>query len=239
MSFQAQFGEDVLLDRYFQGRECGYCVEVGASSGVDLSNTYHFEQLGWRVLLVEPNPEAAQSCRHHRPGAVVRQCAAVAPEQVGPVAFELAEDIPDLSALRLPRHSHRALTRFHGRVKVRRISVEGRTLDELLAPLDWPRLDFVTIDVEGSEADVLRGFSLGRWQPEVVIVERNGRFPQPAVLRHFHRHGYGFIRRTGVNDWFVRRTEFTGVPWYRRLPFALRSLAKSLMASLATDRGRV
>ena len=38
----------------FDGQARGCCVEVGASSGVELSNTYYFEQIGWQILLIEP-----------------------------------------------------------------------------------------------------------------------------------------------------------------------------------------
>ena len=58
-SFRAQNGEDRWLDTYFQGKREGYFVEVGAYDGVDLSNTYHFEQIGWHGVLVEPDPDNA------------------------------------------------------------------------------------------------------------------------------------------------------------------------------------
>ena len=46
-SFHAQNGEDRWLDAYFGAKRSGFFVEIGAFDGYNLSNTFHFEQLGW------------------------------------------------------------------------------------------------------------------------------------------------------------------------------------------------
>ena len=51
--YYAQFGEDKILNRIFN-KKTGNCVEVGGFDGVTGSNTYFFEKLGWRCLIVEP-----------------------------------------------------------------------------------------------------------------------------------------------------------------------------------------
>ena len=66
--FTAQDGEDVLLAELFGYKTDGFFIEIGAYDGLYLSNSYFFEQLGWRGLLVEPLPEKAAACRRNRPG---------------------------------------------------------------------------------------------------------------------------------------------------------------------------
>src|SRR4029077_1746907 len=58
-SYRSQNGEDRWLEAHFGGKRSGFFVEVGAYDGVNLSNTYHFEQTGWTGVLVEPDPEMA------------------------------------------------------------------------------------------------------------------------------------------------------------------------------------
>jgi hypothetical protein len=82
------------------------------------------------------------------------------------------------------------------------IEVPLRTLDELLVEADAPTpIDFVSIDVEGHEMDVLRGFDLGRWRPRLVLLEDH------VLSRTLHNYmearGYRWVRRTDINGWYV------------------------------------
>jgi hypothetical protein len=49
--------------------------------------------------------------------------------------------------------------------------VRVRTLDRLLEEAGFPRLDLLTIDVEGYEDEVLKGFTIERWKPQFIVVE--------------------------------------------------------------------
>src|SRR5579863_8137703 len=75
MTFYAQNLEDKALTRIFANVGSGTCLEVGAHDGVNLSNTYHFEQLGWRCILVEPNSGLCKKIRQAR-SATLFECAA-------------------------------------------------------------------------------------------------------------------------------------------------------------------
>jgi hypothetical protein len=90
---------------------------------------------------------------------------------------------------------------------VRPIQVPTRTLDAILAGAGFPRIDFMTIDVEGHELAVLQGFSFARHRPRVVIIEENVLGRTPEVERHMAGHGYVNFRRTGVNDWYAHESD--------------------------------
>jgi hypothetical protein len=83
------------------------------------------------------------------------------------------------------------------------IKVPARTLDDILAEANAQSIDFVSIDVEGHELDVLDGFNLSRWRPRLILIEdlllRN------RLHRELVRRGYRWIRRTGINNWYVPR----------------------------------
>jgi FkbM family methyltransferase len=214
-SFHSQFGEDRLLAERFAGVEHGYFAEIGAYDGVSFSNTYYFEQLGWDGVLVEANPALAESCRVLRPRASVFACAVVAPGAPPIATFEIADGDPALSSLAITRDM---LRRVPGR-KVSRLTVPARTLDDVLRASGLPQLDFITIDVEGHEYEVLQGFSIDHWAPRIVILERNTHLPDPRIMRFMHQHSYALERTTGVNDWFVRTNNHhvTGVQYRTRL----------------------
>ena len=194
--YYSQHGEDEALSKRFPGSR-GVFVEVGAADGVEGSNTLHFEERGWEGLLVEANPYLAASCRAVR-RAPVAQVAVSSPGAPAEVEFQVVRDIPQLSGITPDRET----LRIYGAHDLEAVSVACRTLDDVLEEyLPGRTLDFVTIDVEGHEWEVLSGFSLDRWKPSVVIVERNYQ-PDWRVFRRMHRCGYAYTGTTVVNDWF-------------------------------------
>src|SRR5438477_10753923 len=96
--FKAQNGEDIILIQDFADKKSGFCVEVGAYDGVDISNTFVFEKLGWKCLLVEADPEMAEVCRHNRPAATVVNCAVVSPGSPSTIRFQVSEDVKAMSS---------------------------------------------------------------------------------------------------------------------------------------------
>jgi FkbM family methyltransferase len=225
--FRAQFGEDRILARYFADRRSGFYVEVGAHDGVHLSNSYYFEQIGWRGVLVEPDPEMARLCERNRPRSIVVTYAAVGPGSPAQVPFEVAADLRDHSSLALSEQQGQRIQTIVGRLSLQRIVVPALTLDEILDRCSAPEVDFLTIDVEGHELAVLEGITLDRWKPTIVIIERNTELPSRAILRRMRKEGYSYLRTTagftafkeganGANDWFVRKEGDHALGrWYR------------------------
>jgi FkbM family methyltransferase len=198
----AQFGEDRLLAEIFAGREHGWCAEVGAFDGRTGSATLLFEEHGWECLLVEPIPECVEQIRQNR-RCVIEHCAASSRE--GETTFYVAEGVPQMSTLETDPAHHRWIDEVGGTVK--RITVRTARLDDLLDAAGFPELQFLTIDVEGHELEVLRGLTLERFRPRIVILEENSRRGASEVNRHMAASGYVNFRRTGVNDWYAHRDD--------------------------------
>jgi hypothetical protein len=62
-------------------------------------------------------------------------------------------------------------------------------------------LDYVSIDVEGMELDVLRGFNLKRHTPPLLLIEDH--LFHLRTHRHLCQQGYRLVKRTGLNNWYV------------------------------------
>jgi FkbM family methyltransferase len=190
MQSYSQYGEDLILWDYFEGRPDGLFVEVGANHPTVLNNTWFFEQRGWRGILVEPLPERCRELRQVRHRSQIIEAALGAPENRGTTAFQVAAEHA-LSGLELKPD-----------VKcLEGIKVTLTTLDDVMAAAGNPKIDFITIDVEGTELDVLRGFNLERHRPPVLLVEDHWR--NHALHQHLCGRDYRIVRRTGVNSWYV------------------------------------
>jgi FkbM family methyltransferase len=204
----AQNHEDVVLARVFAGQPEGFYIDVGAEDPVINSVTKHFYELGWRGINVEPSARSLAALEADRPDDVnLGVGLAMAP---GKVTFY--EGPPD---------NHGAST-FVAAVAARYestgqafTSVSDVPVTTLAAVCDEyvgdRQIDFIKIDVEGSEADVITGGDWVRWRPRVVVVEAtypNSTEPayhawEPALLRA----DYLFALFDGLNRFYVSAEE--------------------------------
>ena len=232
--------EKQLVWQYFQHRTDGFFVEVGANDPRAGSQTWLLEQNGWCGLLVEPQSALCEALRRERRRSQVFQVACSAPEKRGDAVLHIA-DLNGFSALEQQADTH-------GVSFVRTETVRLCTLDELLVEAGSPRVDFLSIDVEGMELDVLRGFSLKTHRPALLLVEDTVR----SLEKHHYltRHGYKLVKRTTLNNWYVpkeclfqlttwierielSRKMFLGLP-IRKLRMALRRQSSHKCGKLAT-----
>lgn len=184
--------ENDLKERFFEGARIGFFVDVGANDPEEGSQTFHLERLGWDGVLIEPQPELAAKLKQRR-RAKVFACACSSPENAG-------SSMP----LRLSGIYSSLNPNFFvaGANKGEAIEVPVRTLDDILEEAKAPTpLDLVTIDVESHEIDVLRGFTLSHWRPRLIFIE------DLVLDLRLHRvllaDGYKWVRRTGINSWYV------------------------------------
>jgi FkbM family methyltransferase len=198
--YHSQFREDRLLEQIFRGKKTGQCVEVGAHDGITGSNTFLFEKKGWKCVLVEPVPELCERIRQFRTGAVFN-CAASS--STGEAAFYIADAIESWSALHLTASRKEHFTA--GKTALREIKVMKRKLDDILDEAGVSEVDFISIDVEGHELEVLKGFSTERFRPRILIIEDNGESEHSEVPEYMEGKGYMKFFRTGVNDWYGMR----------------------------------
>lgn len=198
MSFYSQFGEDKYVSALFPAGYVGSCVEVGAYDGVAGSNTYHFEQKGWKTLCIEPNPIAFEKCRRIRSHAVQCCIGATNSEDVPFYVYHLQGNNesaisslePDMRLVQ----SHKHLIESTNTIRVR-----VRTLTDVLQEAGFPTtIDFVSIDTENTELDVLRGLDLGTYNIRYFVIENN--YNEPHCEAYLATFGYTKVNRTGVND---------------------------------------
>jgi FkbM family methyltransferase len=189
----AQWGEDRLVWEYFHLKPHGFFIEVGANEPVNISQTYLLEQNGWEGILVEPQAECCTRLRQVRTRSKVIQAACGAPEQRGKALFRVATQ-QDRSMLANQRPAKEV-------VFTRTVEVETVTLDDILAESGNPNLDFLSIDVEGGELDVLRGLTLAKHRPGLILVEDD--VYDLRLHSHLRAQGYKLVKRTGSNNWYV------------------------------------
>lgn len=200
--------EKQLVLEFFGHRREGFFIEVGANDPKGGSQTWLLEENNWRGILVEPQSAFYQRLVTERPHSKVYQAACSAPEKRGTATLHLAV-FNGFATLQQQEDSH-------GIEFIGIETVPILTLDDILEKEGNPKVDFVSIDVEGGEVDVLRGFNLERHRPALVLIEDGVR--NLDKHRAMTRRGYKLVKRTVLNNWYVpRETKFTMVTVGERL----------------------
>ena len=196
----AQNLEDVVLDRALRA-SAGFYVDVGAASPSTASVTRHFYELGWSGIDIEPLPEYVSELRLERSRDVI--VAAVAGAAQGQSSFHVVESDKDLSTFD-PRRVEEM--RAEG-IRTTERRVEMVTLNDVLERAKPQTIDFLKIDAEGTEREVLLGIDLRVWRPRVLLIEAT--FPNSQIPSHRQwedlvlKEGYLFASFDGINRFYA------------------------------------
>jgi FkbM family methyltransferase len=199
----SQLGQDLwVLERTGHMRG-GFFVEFGATDGVRLSNTYLLEtRFGWHGICAEPNPKMFAQLKKNRRCIVSNAC--IGPRSGETVEFVLAEEYggrvqdmcSDMHADK--RHAYWANDEY-------RATFETVSLHDLLESLGAPRqIDYLSIDTEGSEFDILAAFPFDRWDVRLITVEHNFTPAREQIRRLLESQGYERTERSH-DDFYERQ----------------------------------
>src|SRR5487761_2561484 len=201
----AQNAEDVILARALASTSNGFYVDVGAASPNEATVTRHFYEAGWSGINIEPLPEWASELRQFRPRDINLEVASAASD--GEFTFFRVREDPALSTMDLEIADEHRRAGLH----VDELRIAVRTLNAILEEQQVPVIDFLKIDVEGAELEVLRGLDLNRWRPRVIVVEST--LPTTLIPNHEEFDAYlvagryEFAASDGVNRYYARAEE--------------------------------
>lgn len=183
LSQTALFELDRKLDRWIGDVQGGFFVEAGANDGFEQSNTYHLERFrGWTGLLVEPTPHLHREAAIERPGARVVRAALTAPEQHGSeLQLQYGGMMTVVSGSKGADAAYAANGLALGLEAPMTFTAPAVTLSSLLDDVGAPEIDFMSLDVEGFEPEVLKGLDLDRHAPRYLLVEQHDDASRAAV----------------------------------------------------------
>jgi len=191
--------EKELVWEFFDQKRDGVFVEVGANDPVAGSQTLLLEQNGWRGVLVEPQAALCEKLRLERNNSKVFQVACSGPEREGEALLHVGA-LSGLSTLEKQIDSHG--TQFVGKERVK-----VTTLDKVLQTAGVAQIDFLSLDVEGHEIEVMRGLDFEKFKPSLILIEDGVR--DLSKHNYLKSCGYKLVKRTSINNWYVpRETDF-------------------------------
>lgn len=194
----AQDHEDVLLARVFPDVFDGVYIDAGANDPVEMSVTKYFSERGWRGINVEPNPALCARLAAARPRDVNLNVGLS--DRDGVLKFY---ECPAVHGWSTFSPVHAAHFRARG-LALREYDVPVTTLAGVCARHGVERVEFLKIDVEGFEREVILGADWARWRPRVVLVENAEPERWEPLL---FDAGYLRAAETAVNRYYVREED--------------------------------
>jgi FkbM family methyltransferase len=198
----AQRYEDMHLLRAFCEQASGFYIDIGAGHPVYDNVSFAFYLRGWRGVTVEPNPWLAQLSEAVRPRDA--QIQSLIGEKPGTATYYLVEDFHGLSTT-IEDHARAAESEYGKRS--RPMAMPVRTLLSLCEQFAPGAIDFLKIDVEGAEREVLLGGDWRSFRPKIVVLEALAPVTmapawdtwEPLLLEN----GYRFAYFDSLNRYYV------------------------------------
>lgn len=154
---------DKKLDSLFKSKKNGFFIELGAFDGLSQSNTAFFEfYRNWNGLLIEPSKDSFELCIKNRPNSIVINAACVSNDYT----FETVKG--DFNGISMASVDGVRLN-SNNLVEVKAISMK-KILDDLFVNGE-KEINFLSIDTEGYELNVLKGLELNKYRPNYILIE--------------------------------------------------------------------
>jgi FkbM family methyltransferase len=198
---KSQFKQDLFVLHQLNFKKSGFFVEFGATNGVDLSNTYLLEkEFGWTGILAEPAKCWHDELKVNRKCKIETNCVWVDSKSVLSFTESVYKELSTISSFS-ESDAHKT-----GRMNGKNYNVNSISLIDLLKKYDSPKvIDYLSIDTEGSEYDILLNFDFSKYSFNVISCEHNYTGQRNKIFNLLKKNGYErkFCGFSGCDDWYV------------------------------------
>lgn len=204
--FYGQFGTDKYIKEYFPNKNNGVCIEVGAVDGRYISNTLHFEEIGWDVLCIEPIPEYFNQLKGNRSLSLNYAISDIHSDSEEFTLITMNNNNKSsISGLKVDNRLIDTHIQYGLDPKLETIQVKSRRLDWCIENyFNHDTIDFISIDTEGNEIDVLKSFDVNKYNITLLVVENN--YNDPEIEEYLNNKGWIKDKRIEVNDFYIKKS---------------------------------
>lgn len=205
LGYHSQYGQDWwVAETLFCGKTSGVFLDIGAHDGVTFSNTFFLERhRKWSGIAVEPSPDRFELLARNRTCTLLNVAVS---RKSGRVRFRdvkgYAEQLSGIVSEYDPRHlrrMQRELTNYGG--STQDFEVTAVTLHQIVREYGLRTIDYLSIDVEGSEFAALSTIDFRHCHISVIGCENN--YKDTRIPRLLARHGYRLHSRLGCDDFYT------------------------------------
>lgn len=207
MEYYSQYKQDNFVDKFFKKKNGGFFIDIGAHDGVTFSNTYFLEkERGWDGICIEPIPDVFDKLKQNRRSININSCIT---QKSGVVRFrrvygynEMLSGILDL----MDREHTEQIENYSTKTGdfYKDILIESKNLNEILNEFKIKRIDFLSIDTEGAEYEIIKTIDFDKVNITFLSIENNN--ASTCVKKLLIGKGYKCISSV-TDDFYIRTGE--------------------------------
>jgi FkbM family methyltransferase len=193
---KSQINQDINIIKFYDNKKNGFFIEIGASDGINFSNTYLLEkEYNYKGICVEPIPEHYKNLVINRPNSI---CCDKAVYSISDLIldFDIANNLDLLSGISI------CIDTFKESIDSNKTTIQVKTisLNDLLYTNNAPNfIEYLSLDTEGSEYEILKNFNFSNYIFGLIDVEHNYQEPRRSQIKDLLiKNGYIYI---GENKW--------------------------------------
>ncbi len=204
--YTSQAGQDKMIKKsFFDGKKNGFFIEIGAYDGISGSNCYHFERfLNWDGIAIEPSNIQFEKLKKNRKCKVLNNAIS---DEVKEVEFiEVTEGLTQMSGINDSSFERNFKIISNNQAsKTDSIKLKTITFDEIV-PKNKD-IDYLSIDIEGGEMNLLKSIDFQANSIKVISVENN--IPKEQNFKNFFEEiNFTYLDRIGQDEIFYNRQYF-------------------------------
>ena len=205
--YYSQEGEDAILNRIFEEQKSGYYVDVGAHHPKRFSNTYFFYKKGWSGINIDAAPGSMNDFKIYRKRDI--NIEAAISDKTEKCTYHMFND----GALNtLDAKIAQKIDAENSQLNIiKKINLETKQLSQIL-DLHLPQnqqIDFLSVDVEGLDLQVLKSNNWNLFKPKIILVESHDfsfeNSDQNETFQYLKSLGYHFFAKTVSTVFFAIR----------------------------------
>ena len=203
--FFSQSGQDrILKDHFFKNKKKGFFVELGAFDGIEGSNCFYFENSqAWNGIAVEASNTQFSKLKKNRKCVVLNLAISSSEKEVE--FYDVHGGLAQMSGINDNNYSTKDIVEKDIKSKINKYKLKTTTFDKII-PLDKV-IDYLSIDIEGGEMEVLKSIDFTKYTIKVISIENNN--PDKIDFNYFFKEkNFSFFDRVGVDEIFFNNKFF-------------------------------
>jgi FkbM family methyltransferase len=207
--YYSQYKQDEFIDKVlFNKKENGFFIEIGAHDGISFSNTLFFEKYrNWKGMCIEPNPTVFEKLAKNRKSLNLNVCIGDSDDTVKFTKISgYAEMLSGVSS----KYDLRHIERINNDIvinggEIKSIDVQMLRL-ESISQISEKCIDFISIDTEGNELDIVKSIDFEKIKIKVLVIENN--YKDENIAFFLNKNNFILIASLATDEVYIQKNEF-------------------------------
>lgn len=197
-----------FLLEYLKNKTDGYFVDIGANDGINISNSYFLEKIGWSGICIEPVADIYNLLKQHRK-CECYNLAITEEDKEYEFLYVKSKRKPhiylDMLSGIVEYYDERHLQRIDNEIRQHSgekvyFKVQGRKFNSLVTETN---IDYVSIDTEGNEFSIVKSIDFEKYNINVFSIENN--YNNYELIEFMINNGYDYISDINPDNIFVKK----------------------------------